>query len=201
MPRLGGDAGLGGLVGAVTLHKAVPGRRPAERPAHPVIGEGRADKVDLVGGFGQVDGQAGLVLAAAGQGHIAAGESLALFSQRIVPDGLLFFAAAPAGHRDDAPRAAHRTDAGGQHLGGLLLHQDLRESLVRRGQRDGKPALQRVLPVDKRQRPDACGGKVRQIARLVDDGGRCFHACCTPSSIMRVISVPKSRPIAFIMLG
>ena len=64
--------------------------------------------------------------------------------------------------------------------------------LPRNRERDGSHA---VLGIPRH------GGKVRQVTRLVDDGGWRFHPCCTPSSIMRVISVPKSRPAACIMLG
>ena len=99
------------------------------------------------------------------------------------------------------PCAAYLPQAGGQHPGGLAFHQDLREALVRRHQRKAGPAWQRVLAVDQRQRPDAAQQGLRRIFGLIHRIGRGFHACCTPSSIMRVISAPKSRPAACIMLG
>ena len=201
VPRLRRDAGQAGFVFPVTLDKTVARRRTPESTAHAVIRKRGADEVDRIGFFGQVDREAGFVFAAARQGDILLGESGALPAQGVRPDRLLFGVAAPARHRQDAPGRAHRAQAGGQHGGGLPFKQDIRAGFDRRGQGDGKAALQRVPPVDQRQRPDVWQRKIRRIFGLVYGTNRFVHCAATPSSIMRVMSAGSFSPAAFIMLG
>ena len=80
-------------------------------------------------------------------------------------------------------------DAGGQHFCGLCFQQNVRVAGVRRGQRKGETAPQRVLPVDKHQRPQARCGKIRHMPGLIDNMDLWHHTSCTPSSTMRVSSV------------
>ena len=73
VPWLGGNAGDGLLAVLVALNEAVAGGHAAEAAARAVVRKRRADEVDAAGGAAEVDGEAGLVLAAAGQGDVAAG--------------------------------------------------------------------------------------------------------------------------------
>ena len=189
MPGLRRNAGQGALICAVTLDEAITGGGFAETAANAVIGEMRADEVDRLRSFRQIDGKAGLMLAAAGLCYIACCEIGAFFVQRIVPDLLLLGVAAPAGNRHDAPGTADGLDAGGQHFCGLCFQQNIRVAGVRRGQRKGETAPQRVLPVDKHQRPQARCGKIRHMPGLINNMDLWHHTSCTPSSTMRVSSV------------
>ena len=201
VPGLGRNAGQRGFVGAVALDKAVLRGRAPERPADAVIGEGRADEIDLLGRLGQVNCETALMLAAAGPGDVGAGEGFALFGERIVPDLLLLGVAAPARDRHNPPIGPDGGKAGGQHPGGLRFEQDVRRGFHRRGQRDSKPARQRVFAVDKGERPGAHGGKIRHVARPVNGAFGTAHAGCTPSSIILASSGSNSSPAARIMPG
>ena len=111
----------------------------------------RADEVDAAGGAAEVDGEAGLVFAAAGQGDVAAGEALAVPGEGIVPDALLFAVASPARDGDDFRFAAAGLNAGAKQRGGRAVEQDVPvagEGRERRAEAIG----QRVRGVDEDQR-------------------------------------------------
>ena len=126
VPGLLGDAGEVLLLPPVPLDEAVGGRRFAEGPAGPVIGEGWPDEVDVPGSPAQIDGKARLVLAASRIGHILAGEVRAALRQGVIPDPLLFRLAPPAGDGDDLRPAPDLLDTGGQQPGRLPVQQDVR---------------------------------------------------------------------------
>ena len=192
VPGLGPDAGDRLLFLGIPLDKAVVGRQRPEPAADAVPREGRADRVDDVGGQGQVHGQAGLVLAAARAGHIPGGEVGAVGLQRPVPDGLLLPPAAPAGHRQDHPRPAGSPDALGQHPGRRAVQVLVGPAAGQRHQVGHKGAAQWVVPVDQHQRalPGFGPGQPHR-------GG---HPC-TPWAISRSSRLGKSSPAARIMLG
>ncbi len=74
---------------AVPLEEAVPGRPPSESAAGPGVGEAGADEVKIGDVLPQVDGQAGLVLAAPRKGHVLPGKGIPFPGPGVVPDGLL----------------------------------------------------------------------------------------------------------------
>ena len=81
VPGLKLDAGDGCLVLWIAEDKAVL-RGPAAKGAeYTGIGELGADEIQVGPVFPQVDGQAGLVLAAPGQGHVGPGKGLAVITE------------------------------------------------------------------------------------------------------------------------
>lgn len=162
VPRLVGDAGDGLLSRLVPQDKAVPGRQAAKDPAGAVIGKGGADKVDVPGGLAQVNGKTGLMLAAAGQSHVLAGEDPAPFGQRLVPDALLLRAAAPAGDRHNLPLSARFLNAGGQQPGRLAVQQDVRAAVVHSGEGAGRLPPEGVGLIDQDQRSHGHPGPGQQ---------------------------------------
>jgi len=113
MPWLVGDAGDRFLAGGVPQDEAVPGRQPPEPPAKAAVREQGAEEVHLLPPLPQVDGKAGLVLAAPVKGHIFAGEVLPLLIPGVRPDETLLGQTAPAGHGDDGRPAPGGLDTGG----------------------------------------------------------------------------------------
>lgn len=85
VPGLGGDAGYSLLAALIALDKAVVRRKGAEAAADAVVGELGPDEVDVVGPERQIDGEAGLVLAAAGEGDVFARELLATIAHGAIP--------------------------------------------------------------------------------------------------------------------
>ena len=118
-----GDAGDGFLSRGIALHKTEPGGPLPEALTDPGIGEGGADEVQLWTPQSQVDGQTGLVLAVAGEGHIFSGERRTVLRQGTLVDACLLFKGPPAAHRDDGPPAIQRPHKGLQRLGGLTVQQ------------------------------------------------------------------------------
>ena len=193
MPWLVRNAGHGFAAARIALNKAVPRRKAAERPAYAVRGEVRADKVNVFGRASKIDGQAGLVLAAPGQGDVLPGEGFAAFGHRAVPNPLLLGLAAPAGYGHNLPRAAAGGNAFPQQARRVPREQDIRVPLVGRTQRRRFLFPQRIAAVYQDD------GAAMHVRSAVKHG---FHACpSSPSAIIRSSRAGKSSPISCIMRG
>lgn len=130
MPGLVSDVGDGFFSGRISQNKAIAGGQFSECAAHAGMGKVWPDEINCFRGKPQINGQAGLMLAASGKGYVLAGEGLALLAHGVVPNGLLLVQTAPAGYGNNGVFALYCPDAGAQLPGGLPVQLHLRPAGV-----------------------------------------------------------------------